>query len=158
MSEWLPKQWRWPWTSGETLLLSPHSPSWTALRLQWSHLDSWSPQSPRTWSGTITLSPLWKRPNSGCTSFASWGSSTYHRSCWNSSSPPPLNPSTALLVHYALYKCNKLLLFIIYCVLCYFVHCLFCILLLFLLSVSCLVVVILLHCGASITKTNSLYV
>ncbi len=25
------KLWRWPWTSGETPLLSPHSPSWTAL-------------------------------------------------------------------------------------------------------------------------------
>ncbi len=29
--------------------------------------------------------PLWKRPSRGCTSFASWGSSTCHRSCWNSS-------------------------------------------------------------------------
>ncbi len=28
------KQWRWSWTSGETPLLSPHSPSWTALWLQ----------------------------------------------------------------------------------------------------------------------------
>ncbi len=25
------RQWRWSWTSGETPLLSPHSPSWTAL-------------------------------------------------------------------------------------------------------------------------------
>ncbi len=42
---------------------------------------------------------------------------------------------------------------------CYFVHCLFvyCILL-FLLSVSCPVAVILLHCGASVTITNSSYV
>ncbi len=31
------KQWRWSWTSGETPLLSPHSPSWTARWLQWSH-------------------------------------------------------------------------------------------------------------------------
>ncbi len=61
------KPWRWSWTSGETPLLSPHSPSWTALWLQWSHSDSWAPPFLRTWSGTITLSPLWKRPSSGCT-------------------------------------------------------------------------------------------
>ncbi len=61
---------------------SPHSPSWTVLWLQWSHSDSWAPQFLRTWSGTITLSPLWKRPSRGCTSFASWGRSTCHRSCW----------------------------------------------------------------------------
>ncbi len=36
----------------------PHSPSWTALWLQWSHSDSWAPQFLRTWSGTITLSTL----------------------------------------------------------------------------------------------------
>ncbi len=41
-----------------------------------------APQFLRTWSGTITLSPLWKRPSRGCTSFASWGSLTCHRSCW----------------------------------------------------------------------------
>ncbi len=29
----------------------------------------------RTWSGTITLSPWWKRPSRGYTFFASWGSS-----------------------------------------------------------------------------------
>ncbi len=73
------KLWRWSWTSGETPLLSPHSPSWTALWLQWSHSDSWAASSLRTWSGTITLSPLWKRPSRGCISFASWGSSTCHR-------------------------------------------------------------------------------
>ncbi len=55
------KQWRWSWTSGETPLLSPHSPSWTALWLQWSHSDSWAPQFLRTWSGTITLSPSCKK-------------------------------------------------------------------------------------------------
>ncbi len=48
------KLWRWLWTSGETPLLCPHSPSWTALWLQWSHSDSWVPPSPRTWSGTFT--------------------------------------------------------------------------------------------------------
>ncbi len=48
------KQWRWSWTSGETPLLSPHSPSWTARWLQWSHSGSWAPPSPRTWSGTFT--------------------------------------------------------------------------------------------------------
>ncbi len=32
----------------------PHSPSWTALWLQWSHSDSWAPPSLRTWSGTLT--------------------------------------------------------------------------------------------------------
>ncbi len=89
------KQWRWLWTSGETPLHSPHSPSWTALWLQWSHSGSWAPPSPRTWSGTITLSPLLKRPSRGCTSFASWGSSTCHRSCWNSSTLPSLNLSSA---------------------------------------------------------------
>ncbi len=31
------------------------------------------------------LSPLLKRPSRDCTSFASWGSLTCHRSCWNSS-------------------------------------------------------------------------
>ncbi len=87
------KLWRWSWTSGETPLHSPHSPSWTALWLQWSHSDSWTPQFLRTWSGKITLSPLWKRPSRGCTSFAGWGSSTCHRSCWNSSTPPSLNLS-----------------------------------------------------------------
>ncbi len=89
------KLWRWSWTSGETPLLSPHSPSWTALWLQWSHSDSWAPQFLRTWSGTITLSPLWKKPSRGCTSFANWGSLTCHRSCWNSSTLPSLNPSSA---------------------------------------------------------------
>ncbi len=39
------KQWRWSWTSGETPLHSPHSPSWTA------HSGSWAPPSLRTWSG-----------------------------------------------------------------------------------------------------------
>ncbi len=70
----------------------PHSPSWTALWLQWSHSDSWAPQFLRTWS---PLSPLLKRPSRGCTSFASWGSSTCQRSCWNSSTLPSLNPSSA---------------------------------------------------------------
>ncbi len=32
----------------------PHSPSWTARWLQWSHSDSWAPPFLRTWSGTIT--------------------------------------------------------------------------------------------------------
>ncbi len=72
----------------------PHSPSWTALWLQWSHSDSWAPQFLRTWSGTLTLSPWWKRPSWGCTSFTSWGSSTCHRSCWNSSTPPSFNLSS----------------------------------------------------------------
>ncbi len=89
------KQWRWSWTSGETPLLSPHSPSWTAWWLQWSHSGSWAPPSPRTWSGTITWTPLWERPSRGYTSFASWGSLTCHRSCWNSSTLPSLNPSSA---------------------------------------------------------------
>ncbi len=51
------KPWRLSWTSGETPLLSPHSPSWTALWLQWSHSDSWAPKFLRTRSETITLSP-----------------------------------------------------------------------------------------------------
>ncbi len=32
------KEWRWSWTSRESLLHSPHSPSWTALWLQWLEL------------------------------------------------------------------------------------------------------------------------
>ncbi len=36
------KKWRWSWTSGETPLLSPHLPSWTALWLQWIHSDYWA--------------------------------------------------------------------------------------------------------------------
>ncbi len=32
----------------------PHSPSWTALWLQWSHSDYWAAPSLRTWSGTFT--------------------------------------------------------------------------------------------------------
>ncbi len=73
----------------------PHSPSWTVLWLQWSHSDSRVPPSPRTWSGTITLSPWWQRASRGCTSFASWGNSTYHRNCWYSSTLPSLNQSSA---------------------------------------------------------------
>ncbi len=59
------------------------------------HHNSWAPQFLMTWSGTVTLSPLWKRPSRGCTSFASWGSSTCHRSCWYSSTLPSSNPSSA---------------------------------------------------------------
>ncbi len=58
-------------------------------------IPGWAPQFLRNWSGTITLSPLWKRPSRSCTSFASWGSSSCHRSCWNSSTLPSLNPSSA---------------------------------------------------------------
>ncbi len=36
-----------------------------------------------------------KRPSRGCSSFASWGSSTCQRSCWNSSTLPSLNRSSA---------------------------------------------------------------
>ncbi len=88
------KLWRWSWTSGETPLLSPthhHEQHWDCSGLS----DSWAPQFPRTWSGTITLSPLWKRPSRGCTSFTRWGRSTCHRSCWYSSTLPSLNPSSA---------------------------------------------------------------
>ncbi len=42
-----------------------------------------------------TESIVKKRPSRGCTSFASWESSTCHRSCWNSSILPSLNPSSA---------------------------------------------------------------
>ncbi len=48
------------------LLALPHLPSWIALWLQWSHSGFWAPPSPRTWSGTITWSPVWKRPSIGC--------------------------------------------------------------------------------------------
>ncbi len=74
-------------------LHSPHSPSQTALWLQQSHSYSWVPTSLRTWSGTITLTLLWKRPSRGCISSASWRSSTCHRSCWNSSTLPSLSLS-----------------------------------------------------------------
>ncbi len=72
----------------------PHLPSWTALWQQWSHSDSWTPLSPRTWSWTLT-STLLKNPSRDCTSFASWGSSTCHRSCWNYLKLLSLNPSSA---------------------------------------------------------------
>ncbi len=60
------KQWRWSWTSGTPPPPTPpglppthhHEQHW----LQWSHSGFWAPPSPRTWSGTITLSPLWKGP------------------------------------------------------------------------------------------------
>ncbi len=55
-------------------LQSPHSLSWTALWLQWSHSGSWEPPSLRTWSGTITLTPSWKRFSRGCSSFVNWKS------------------------------------------------------------------------------------
>ncbi len=89
------KQWRWSWTSGETPLLSPHLPSWTALWLQWSHSGSWAQPSPRNWSGKSHRLHCEKRPSRGCTSFASWGSSTCHRSSWKSYTLPSLNPSSA---------------------------------------------------------------
>ncbi len=44
----------------------PHSPSWTALWLQWRHSGSWAPISPRTWVGH-SQTPLLKRPSRGCT-------------------------------------------------------------------------------------------
>ncbi len=53
---------------------------------QWSHSGSWAPPE---------LTPLWERPSRGCTSFASRGSSTCHRSCLISSTPPSLNLSSA---------------------------------------------------------------
>ncbi len=51
--------------------------------------------------------------------------------------------------------CTHIIVYIIYCF-CYFVHFLF--VYYSLLSVSCPVAVILLHCGASVTITNSSYV
>ncbi len=39
----------------------PHSPSWTALWLQWSHSDSWEPPSLRTWSGTYIVKKAQQR-------------------------------------------------------------------------------------------------
>ncbi len=65
-----------------------HSPSWTALWLQWSHSDSWPPQCLRTWSGTITLSIVKKVQQR-----------LYFlrqlRNCWKSYTLPSLNPSSA---------------------------------------------------------------
>ncbi len=62
----------------------PHSLSWTALWLQWSHSGSWEPPSLRTWSGTLTLTTSWKRPSRECTFFVNWKSSTCHRRTWHS--------------------------------------------------------------------------
>ncbi len=56
------KQWRWSWTSGDTPPLSPHSPSWRALWLQWSHSDSWAPHHfLRTWSGSNHIDSIVKK-------------------------------------------------------------------------------------------------
>ncbi len=49
----------------------PHSLSWTTLWMQWSHSGSWEPPSLRTWSGTLTSTPSWKRPSRECTSSSS---------------------------------------------------------------------------------------
>ncbi len=68
-----------------------HSLSCTALWLQWSHSDSWPPQFLRTWSGTITLSLLWKRCSRGCTSFASWGTAEKVLLCHHWISPLHIN-------------------------------------------------------------------
>ncbi len=48
------KQWRLYWTSGEP----PPPPTHTIMNM--GHSDSWAPPALGTWSGTITLSPLWK--------------------------------------------------------------------------------------------------
>ncbi len=45
-------------------------------------------------SGPEVVHSHWVHGERGCTSFASWGSSTYHRSCWNSSTPPSFNLSS----------------------------------------------------------------
>ncbi len=79
------KQWKWSWRFQENPPTHHHA----------QHHNSWAPQFLMTWSGTVTLSPLWKMPSRGCTSFASWGSSTCHRSCWYSSTLPSSNPSSA---------------------------------------------------------------
>ncbi len=50
--------------------------------MQWSHSGSWEPPSLRTWSGTLTSTPLWKRPSRECTFFVNWKSSTCHRRTW----------------------------------------------------------------------------
>ncbi len=42
------------------------------------------------------INAIVKKPNKGCTSFASWGSLTCHRSCWNSSTQPLLSLSCEL--------------------------------------------------------------
>ncbi len=71
------KLWRWSWTSGETPPCSPlihhheqHCDCTGVIQIPGHH------HLPGPESGTITLSPWWKRPSRGCTSFASWGSST----------------------------------------------------------------------------------
>ncbi len=71
------KQWRWSWTSGETPLLSPPL---TIMNSTVTAVESFR------FLGTTISQDLkwdnhidWKRTSRGCTSFASWGSSTYHR-------------------------------------------------------------------------------
>ncbi len=64
------KQWR-SWTSGCPSGYPPPPPPLTAMNSSVAAVesDSWAPQFLRTWTGTITLSPWWKRPSRGCTSF-----------------------------------------------------------------------------------------
>ncbi len=63
------KQWRWSWTSGETPLLSPHSPSWITLWLKWIQIPGH-----HNFSGSEVGQSDWvhgfkKRPKRGYTSF-----------------------------------------------------------------------------------------
>ncbi len=95
-----------------------------------------APQFLRTWSGTITLSPLWKRPSRGCTSLPDT----------ETVSSPKQSISLILdnkhgthntIIHYSSHilifhfkictyqTCTYIIVYIIYCCFCYFVHCLF---------------------------------
>ncbi len=76
------KQWSWSCTSGETPLISPHSPSSTA---QWRHSGSWDHHLSGPEVGHSHRLHCKKRPYKDGTSFISWGSLTCRRSCWNSS-------------------------------------------------------------------------
>ncbi len=87
------KQWRWSWTSGETPLLSPthhHEQhcdcSGVIQTLGHHHLPG--PEVGQSHRLHCEKGPV--------VAFASWGSSNCHRSYWNSSTLPSLNPSSAL--------------------------------------------------------------
>jgi len=80
----------WSWTCPKLSGGTPHhhcppSPDLTALCQLWNPSGFWDPPSPRTWNGYPTSTQSSKRPNRGCTSGASSGSSTCLRRCWCSS-------------------------------------------------------------------------
>ncbi len=73
-------------------------PLYSGTKLQWKHKPTRTePYRTMQWKSAKRLHCK-KRPSRGCTSFASWGSSTCHRSCWNSYTLPLLNLSSGRLL------------------------------------------------------------